>query len=61
MNSFSQRFKTTGIVSQLRNARRFDEEDSDLSEAAWGSQAGFGNLARGSLSFVVPNVADVSV
>jgi 20S proteasome subunit beta 5 len=60
MNSFRERFSTTGIVSQLRQARRLDGEEDTISDIAWGSQAGFGNLVKGSPSFVVPAVPDVS-
>jgi len=60
MNSFRERFSTTSIVDQLRQARRLDDEDDTISDTVWGSQAGFGNLVKGSPSFVVPAVPDVS-
>jgi 20S proteasome subunit beta 5 len=60
MNSFRERFSTTGLVNQLRQARRLDDEEDTISDTAWGSQAGFGNLVKGSPSFLVPAVPDVS-
>lgn len=61
MNSFVDRFSTTSAVSQLRRAQRLAEEEDDCSDAAWGSEAGFGNIMKGGPSFNVPNVPDVSV
>jgi 20S proteasome subunit beta 5 len=35
-------------------------EDEEFSDAMWGSEAGFGNLAKSVPSFAVPNITDVS-
>jgi len=35
------------------------DEDNDFSDAMWGSEAGFGTLAKGVPGFVVPSVPDV--
>lgn len=59
MNTFVDRFSTTSAVSQLRRAQRFAEEEDDLSDVAWGSQAGFGNIMKGAPSFNVPDIPDV--
>ena len=59
MNSFLQRFTTTGSISHLRRAHCLADED-ELSDAAWGSEAGFGNLSKGPPTFIVPDVQDVS-
>jgi len=59
MNSFVERYSTTSTVSQLRKAQRLAEEDGEFSDAAWGSEAGFGNIMKGGPSFAVPNVPDV--
>lgn len=60
MNSFVEQYSTTNLVSQLRRAQRLAEEEDEISDAAWGSQAGFGNLAKGLPTFTVPDVPDVS-
>ena len=52
MNSFCEPFST---------ARRLREEGDAIPDAVWGSQAGFGNIVKGSPSFLVPNVPDVSL
>jgi 20S proteasome subunit beta 5 len=36
------------------------DEDEEFSDAAWGSEVGFGNLAKGSSSFTVPDLPDVN-
>lgn len=59
MNSLVDRFSTTSAVAQLRKAQRIVEEEEGPSDAAWGSQGGFGNILGGP-SFNVPNVPDVS-
>lgn len=59
MNTFVDKYSTTSAASQLRRAQRLAEED-EFSDAAWGSEAGFGNIVKGAPSFNVPNVADVS-
>ena len=62
MNGFVERFSTTNPISQLRRAQRLaaDEEGEEFSDAAWGSEAGFGNLTKGLPTFTVPGVPDVS-
>ena len=62
MNSFVERFSTTNPISQLRRAQRLvaDDEGEEFSDAAWGSEAGFGNLSKGLPTFTVPGVPDVS-
>lgn len=59
MNTFVDRFSTTSAVSQLRRAQRLAEEEDDISDVAWGSQAGFGNIMKGAPSFNVPDIPDV--
>ncbi len=61
MNTFVDRFSTTSAVSQLRRAQRLAEEEDDISDVAWGSQAGFGNIMKGAPSFNVPDIPDVRV
>jgi len=61
MNSFVERYSTTNPTSQLRRAQRLADEDEEFSDAAWGSQAGFGNLANGPPTFAVPDIPDVSL
>jgi len=61
MNSFVNRFSTTGPASQLRKAHELSAEDGEFSDARWGSEAGFGSLANGVPSFAVPDVADVGM
>ncbi|KAJ7240808.1 N-terminal nucleophile aminohydrolase [Mycena rebaudengoi] len=62
MNSFVNRFSTTSVEGNLRRAHALGamEDDLDLSDSAWGSQAGFGNLATGALTFPIPGVANPS-
>ena len=60
MNSFASRFSRTEADIEVRNARRLEDDSADISDAMWGSQAGFGNLVNGTHSFDVPSVADVS-
>jgi 20S proteasome subunit beta 5 len=61
MNSLIQRYAGSGAAPhiQKRNASIVDDDD-DCSDAMWGSVAGYGSLARGVPSFVVPSVQDVS-
>jgi hypothetical protein len=50
MNNFIERFSTTNPISQLRRAQRLAADDGEeFSDAAWGSEAGFGNLTKGLL------------
>ncbi|PSR83067.1 hypothetical protein PHLCEN_2v5871 [Hermanssonia centrifuga] len=60
MNSFAERFSTTSAAAEIRKAKETFGDDEDGSEAMWGSEAGFGNLARGIPQFNVPDVPDPS-
>lgn len=60
MNTFAERFSTTSATSQLRKAQALAAEEDDVSDAMWGSEAGFGSLAKGVPTFAIPAVADVS-
>lgn len=60
MNTFADRFSTTSASSELRKAQALACEDDDFSNSMWGSEAGFGSLAKGVPTFTVPAVADVS-
>jgi hypothetical protein len=57
MNTILQRF--SGSSAGSRRSQLGVEEDSDFSDAMWGSEAGFGTLAKGVPGFVVPSVPDV--
>ncbi len=59
MNTFAERFSTTGALAELRRAQK-EVDEEEFSDAAWGSEAGFGSLAKGVPTFSVPNIADVS-
>ena len=60
MNSLIQRYAGSGAPHiQKRNTSIVDDDD-DFSDAMWGSVAGYGSLAKGVPSFVVPSVPDVS-
>lgn len=61
MNSFVNRFSSTGPAAELRKAKEVFGDDEELSDVMWGSQAGFGTLAKGVPTFSVPAVADVRV
>lgn len=58
MNSILQRFSGSNAGSLL--SKSAFEEDSDCSDAMWGSEAGFGSLAKGVPGFVIPSVPNVS-
>ncbi|KAJ6474892.1 20S proteasome subunit [Mycena sanguinolenta] len=62
MHSSITRFSQTSAQSEFRRAQAFTSDEGDLtsSDAAWGSQAGFGNLSHGVPTFTVPEVADPS-
>lgn len=63
MNSLIQRYAGSSAVPhiQKRNASIVvDDNDTDCSDAMWGSLAGYGSLVKGVPSFVVPSVPDVS-
>lgn len=57
MDSFVSKFSTTGADNEIRRAKNIADED-DLSDALWGSQAGFGQLVQGH-AFNIPSVPDV--
>ncbi|KAF8831141.1 hypothetical protein HHX47_DHR1000223 [Lentinula edodes] len=59
MNSIANRFTTTGPISELRKAQSHVEDD-EFADSAWGSEAGFGSLAKGVPNFTVPSVSDPS-
>jgi hypothetical protein len=60
MNSLIQRYAGSSAASQAqrRNVSIVDDDD-EFSDAMWGSEAGFGSLAKGVPSFMVPSVPDV--
>lgn len=60
MQSFAKRFATTGPLAELRNIQN-EAEDGESSDAMWGSEAGFGNVAHGVPTFSVPAVPDVII
>jgi hypothetical protein len=60
MNTFVNRFASTSAANELRNGD-FAAEDGEFSDAMWGSEAGFGSLAKGVPNFTVPAVSDVSI
>jgi len=57
MNSFVSKFSTTDADSEIRRAKGIAEDDG-LTDAMWGSQAGYGQLVHGH-SFNIPAVPDV--
>jgi 20S proteasome subunit beta 5 len=57
MNTFVNRFASTSVTNELRNC----DDDGEFSDAMWGSEAGFGSLAKGVPTFTVPAVPDVSI
>lgn len=59
MDAFASRFSASAF-NELPKAKAFNAEDDDFSDAAWGSEAGFGSLAKGVPNFSVPAVPDVS-
>ncbi|KAH7916283.1 N-terminal nucleophile aminohydrolase [Hygrophoropsis aurantiaca] len=62
MNSFVQRFVSSSARQALPLGRlSLAEDDVDenlISEIMWGSDAGFGNIAKGFPSFTIPSVPD---
>lgn len=61
MNSFAERYSTIGPINQLHRVQNLAGNDEEFSDATWGSEAGFGNLAKGPPTFTVPDVPDVSM
>lgn len=60
MNTFVNQFSTSSHVAQLKRAQKLiAAEDDECPDAAWGSQAGFGNMIKGIPTFTVPSVPDV--
>ena len=60
MNSFADRFSSTGTAAELRRVKEYVADDEDLGDSMWGSGAGFGAIAHGAPNFTVPDVPDVS-
>lgn len=58
MNTFVNRFSSTSAAKELKNDD-YAPEDGQFSDAMWGSEAGFGSLAKGVPNFTVPAVPDV--
>ncbi|KAH9930722.1 nucleophile aminohydrolase [Fomitopsis serialis] len=58
MNSFADRFSTTGTAAGLRRMKEYVADEEDVSDSMWGSEAGFGGMANGAPSFMVPSVPD---
>ena len=57
MNALVTKFSTTDADSEIRTAMDIAENDG-LTDAMWGSQAGFGQLVKGH-AFNIPPVPDV--
>jgi len=57
MNALVSKFSTTDADSEIRTAMDIAENDG-LTDAMWGSQAGYGQLVKGH-SFNIPSVPDV--
>ena len=57
MNSLVSKFSTANTDNEIRRAKGIAEEDG-LTDAMWGSQAGFGQLVNGH-AFNIPAVPDV--
>ena len=57
MNALVSKFSTTDADSEIRTAMDIAENDG-LTDAMWGSQAGFGQLVKGH-TFNIPAVPDV--
>jgi 20S proteasome subunit beta 5 len=58
MNALVSKFSTTDADSEIRTAMGIAEDDG-LTDAMWGSQAGFGQLVHGH-AFNIPAVPNVS-
>jgi hypothetical protein len=57
MNALVSKFSTTDADSEIRTAMDIAENDG-LTDAMWGSQAGFGQIVKGH-AFNIPPVPDV--
>lgn len=60
MNSFADRFSSTGTAAELRRIKEYVADDEEVADSMWGSEAGFGAIAHGAPNFMVPDVPDVS-
>ena len=60
MNSFADRFSSTGTAAELRRVKEYVADDEEVADSMWGSEAGFGAMAHGAPNFMVPDVPDVS-
>ena len=61
MNSLIQRYAGSSVASHIQKQNAFIvDDDDDCSDAMWGSVAGYGSLAKGVPTFVIPSVPDVS-
>jgi hypothetical protein len=57
MNSFARKFLITDAERETERSSKYINDDR-LSDAMWGSQAGFGHLVEGH-AFNIPAVPDV--
>ena len=57
MNSFARKFLVTDEQREIERSSKLIDEDR-ISDAMWGSQAGFGHLVEGH-AFNIPAVPDV--
>ncbi|KAI0718312.1 N-terminal nucleophile aminohydrolase [Fomitopsis betulina] len=58
MNSFADRFSSTGTAAELRRIKEYVADDEEVADSMWGSEAGFGAIAHGAPNFMVPDVPD---
>ncbi|KAJ7219453.1 N-terminal nucleophile aminohydrolase [Mycena pura] len=58
MNTLVQRFSTTSAQSEINKAKALAADDQDFDDFAWGSEAGFGTIAKGVPTFSLPAVPD---
>ena len=59
MNQFAERFAKNSAEKEIQKAKELFGDEDDGSDIMWGSQAGYGSLARGVPKFMVPDVPDV--
>ena len=59
MNQFAERFAKNSAEKEIQKAKELFGEEDDGSDIMWGSQAGYGSLARGVPKCMVPDVPDV--
>ena len=60
MNTLVDRFAGSSMSNALKMKSTLSVDDEDFPDAAWGSEAGYGSVAKGVPSFMVPSVPDVS-